>query len=224
MAPRAGSASLLWVSATPYRDGLEAARRRLRVERENLEIRAASLGADDGHARGEPLAALRADLDRPVVTMADVERHERSLQAFAAALAGLSPPRAFPRAKLVLAAITLAAGLPVLLGATGWLRRYQHWHDACPTSRACEADGSCSPHLGHLDARVAAAACHPTSHAACRAAEACRDEGRCSLDGERCVATNDQDCQAATYCAQYDGACVARSGHCAPHLETSAVR
>ncbi len=42
-------------------------------------------------------------------------------------------------------------------------------------------------------------------------------------EGERCVAVRDEDCQAATYCAQYDGACVARSGHCVPHLETSAA-
>ncbi len=221
MAPRTQWARLPSVPATPYRDGLDAARRRLRVERETLEVRAASLGADARDTTRRLLAPLRRELEQPVVTMADVERHERTLEAFAAVIDDLQPLRNFPRARLVLAAITLAAGLPVLLTTTGWVRRYQHWRAACPTSLACEADGSCSPRWGHLDASVAAAACHPTSDGACRHAAACRDEGRCSLEGERCVAVRDEDCQAATYCAEYDGACVARSGHCVPQLETS---
>lgn len=224
MAPSVRWARLHPVPATPYRDGLEAARRRLRVDRETLEVRAASLAADTREKTRALLTPLRKELERPVVTMADVEQHEQSLRAFAAVLDDLQPLRAFPRARLVLAAITLAAGLPVLLTATGWVRRYQHWRAVCPTSPACEADGSCSPRLGHLDASVAAAACRPTSDAACREAVACRDEGRCSLEGDRCVATRDEDCRAATYCTQYDGSCVAQSGRCVPHLETSAVR
>jgi len=223
MAPDALDARLVRVTASPYRDGLDAARRRLSRDREALEVRAASLGADRRDSTAELLGALRRELDKPVVTMADVERCDHQLCAFAAVLDDHRPLRGHPRARWVLGLIALAAGLPVLLGATGWLGRYQQWRSACPRSAACEADGSCSPDLGHLDASVAAAACHPTSDDACRSAAACRDQGRCTLDGHRCIATRDEDCRAATYCEQYDGACVARSGHCTPQLETSAI-
>ncbi|EDM77224.1 hypothetical protein PPSIR1_26783 [Plesiocystis pacifica SIR-1] len=66
---------------------------------------------------------------------------------------------------------------------------------------ACRLEGACELRDG---------VCVATSDANCRASSRCRGEGQCTLEGDRCVAT-DEDCAASVMC-EMNGWCAAVDG------------